>query len=530
MNFKTIDQNTDNIINKPYYLCKVNFGELADFIKDKFKGDDVSKFNELYKEGIQEDVKKEILENSDYKDLNTAFKEGYKEHLKWYNDWGKEQGTKEQNFEEWKKSQIKETEDKIKENKKGLRQEEELQNFIFDASTENNFISLYSEEVTNTKSILNLKGKFYLLDGFRRLLYDFNYIKKNRNKEVYVKIYDKRITDQDMMKIVFHFNLWKFPQGIETWMDRGWRFFIYNRLNITLIQEKEERLSDHFTLLDNYLGYGNYSDSNYITKYKLLTSEKFYDDLRLIDEIVHKETLIHDTSKERWHRKDGEFAVEIFEFLGKERLKDNFKDLKFEDIDKFFKLTANEINRIKTMCVRGHYEKLIRRSITHLFEVWSDEKRLNKMRGMDVAKVKIINVPIEDFIKSLPKEIIKKYKIKKRYETRIEIKGSSYIYQKNKIYTGVSGVVENYKPRVYLFFDDYFVCKYDKNYYIINGVTGKLMYSYYSEHENNLIYKGNLLGCLIKLKKMIGKEIKLDAKETKFNVGKNKRDKADTKR
>lgn len=499
MIFKIIDQNTDHIINKPYYLCRVNFGDLVQFVKDKFKGTDFTKFNEEFETKIDEKVMNHLKEKE--------LKKGYKEYLSYSYD-----NQKKQSFEKWREEEIKGKKESIQTDKKKLEHKEQLNNFIFNASTENNFISLYSEEVTFKGIDLIMKGKFYLLDGFRRLLYDFNYAKKNLKKDVYIKIYDKKTTDQDMMKIMFHFNLWKFPQGISVWLDRGWRFFLYHRLGIRLYNTGYGEIG-HFTLLNPYLGKGRYGDTDYLSKHKVLTSEKFYDDLLLIEEIVKKPDLV-DSNEKGYLSKNSCFAFKLMQYLGAERRKNNLRNMQYNDFIIFLRLNINEVNKIKKMGVHGFYIKRIIQLVEDFFEIWKDDKALDDLRHKDISKVKITEITGHDFVKELPKEVIDKFKIKGKSE-RIDVNGNSYVVSNGKAFLQFGSYSDATKYRIYFFFDKYVLFKYDKFYRILN--TANIVKQDWQDNRKN-VFEGNIASCLRKIKEMTGKDVKLNIKRTEFLI------------
>jgi len=497
---KVIDKNTDEIIKKPYYLCRANFGELVKFVKGKFKDTDFTKFNEAFTGNERISKDEESIYSAD-------FQKEYKEYLE-YNSYSSEP---KENFEIWKAEHIERKKEYRKEKIQGITNEEQLHNFIFDAATENNFISLYSEDVKVDGSQIGLSGTFYLLDGFRRLLFDFDFVEKNYDKEVYVKVYDNQTTDSNMMGIMFHFNLWKFPQGIGVWLDRGWRFFLFKRLNITL--EKA-----HFHYLDNYLDKGRWGQTDYRLMYKLLTSQKFYDDFTLIDEFIKKKAILRvETGGNSYNTKDGEFISLFLKYLGKARLKGNFKDILLEDFIKFLDVNVNEVYRIQRMCVRGHYEKVVNKLIASFFEIWFDKVKLQKLRDKDLATVVVKEIPIMDYINSFSKEIIEEFKLEGRYEITISVKKRSFIYKASKIYLEEGGVQDPSKLRVYLFFGDCVVYKKGKFFFIHDLSKGEV--SWHSEqNKESVLFKGDKTD-LLKHLKLLGVGQDLNSKKTEFIGG-----------
>ena len=449
MKLEVIDTNRDHITNKPYDLYKVNLQELSELIKSKYPKVNFADFN--------------------------------RDHISHRNP-------------EYDHTD-KEMED----------------NFIFNASTENNFISIYSEEG------IKLTGKFYLLDGFRRLLYDFKNVKKDKDKEVYVKVYDKNTTDQDMMKLMFHMNLWKFPQGINVWLDRGWRFFIFERLGI-LVQSESERddnynnVGNHFGLLEDYFR----CTEDYQVMYKMITSEIFYDDIALFDTIIKGKTLIGREGKDK---KDSNFAWSFASYLGRRRAKGKFDKIEYADLIKLIKVKVNDINKIKKMEVQGFYIKEINSLMVLFFEIMDEPKLLFKLRNMEIPEE--TEILVKDFVEKLPKEIIEKYNIDKKdsrsYEKAITINKKYYQYENNKIYTEHEGIADPSKLRIYLFFEKYALLKWNDKFIVIDvSINNRIQYMSYGRDVKNEIIKGTQEECLAKIKEMTGREFAIDRKRTVF--------------
>ena len=195
------------------------------FLKEFYKDVDFSKFNEDAKlERFEENLVAPKIDDADMKKRYAELVESHNKYFK--NDKPVE------SFEVFRdKTFANDTRlylENLNESKgKGSRLE-----MIYNTAIENNFVSLYFEKASVNGEFLDVEGKFYLLDGFRRLLFDHNFCNKS-DRMVYVKVYSSSTSDTDIMKLMFHFNLWKFPQGIDTWLDRGWRFFLYNRLGIS---------------------------------------------------------------------------------------------------------------------------------------------------------------------------------------------------------------------------------------------------------------------------------------------------------
>jgi len=81
-------------------------------------------------------------------------------------------------------------------------------------------------------------NKFYLLDGFNRLLADYGEL--NKDTTVYIKIIEDKLEDYQLMSLMFNLNLWKLYNknygGFELtdFIDRGFRLFLKSKFNIEL--------------------------------------------------------------------------------------------------------------------------------------------------------------------------------------------------------------------------------------------------------------------------------------------------------
>jgi hypothetical protein len=102
--------------------------------------------------------------------------------------------------------------------------------------------------------------KFYLLDGFSRLLTDYGDLDKDTI--VYIKIIEDKLENHKLMSLMFNLNLWKLYHKnyggftLRDFLDRGFRLFLKSRFNIELYNRKTYdtrlRYADDEHLLEHY--------------------------------------------------------------------------------------------------------------------------------------------------------------------------------------------------------------------------------------------------------------------------------------
>lgn len=429
---KVVDEGVDRLTGKPYYLCRENLAELEAYVKKRL-GNDYREFNSDQTELI--DTKNVVLDEA-------AIKAEYEDYRKWEEKDGGEEfkgksRKKIKSYETFLAEKHKEAAENQGDKKKRFAAEESKWQFILNNALENGHISLWSEKVMVRGSHVDLQGNFYLIDGFLRLLFDFHYTKKQRERDIYVRVYDKRTTDQDVMSMMFHLNLWKMAHsdGPGVWFDRGWRYYIYKRTGI--------KLDKHLGYLEHYVVSNEYWDT--LTEYhKVLTNQKFYDDLKELDKLVAAEDGLIGRGK-------GDNVIDaIMSLLGRYRLKGNMKDFKAGDLKHFLALNVNEVNKIRKMDVHGYYWPRIQGLIKDFTDTWEDDAKMEKMRAQDPDKVVVKDIPPEYFMESLPKEVKDKYRVEHKGGRFIYVKGKAYSFEANKLYSRTNFV--NYKYRVYAFF------------------------------------------------------------------------------
>lgn len=477
--FKVIDENVDNVIGKRYYLCKANLGELIDFVKGQLDGIDVTEFNQDFHE----------FEYDEFYDVDHETEEEREERL------NPKKKTLEQLTEPSSSSYNFDRSRYLREKNEHMKFED-INNVIFDVAVENNFISLYFDNF-NDKTF---SGDFYLLDGFRRMFFDLQ-MGRNLDKDVYVKIYTKDATDIDMMHLMFSFNLWKVPQGVDVWFDRGWRLFIFKRLGIKLTGDK---FGQHFGYLNVYFGNYKYNVKyDYLKLLKLVTGEQFYNDIRIIDALV-------DESLMRFSQ--GNVFNELFLYkLSQKRLDGNENDLNLDDWLHYLKVEYKEVDRINKMSVAGFFEKRIQNMVNEFFKIWENPEGLEEMK--EKKPTGKMATPIEDYVFSVGSfERI----VKVSSDDEIFIDGRVYQYKDNKIYTRLGTFVSNPIARIYLFFDKYYVMKHDGRYWIMTNKVSKYTDLLFHDVQKSdlVVFKGDKEELIEKIEEMTGKKWKPNTRKT----------------
>jgi len=496
MELDYLDENKDYIIGKKYYLCKAKVSELAKFVKAKYTGFDFTKFNEdakpmpKFKKPSEEELQDE------YKDDHYHF-------------------DKKPSFETWAKKHVKYLEEQHNDNVKGYKEDEGLENLIYETAVENNFITIYSAEPKivekiRSKQMLRPDGQFYLIDGFRRLLFDFNYVSKDNDREVYVKVYDKHTTDQDIMALLFHYNLWKISKGVDHWFDRGWRFFIYNRLGIHLDcggdwrYTNKDKSKNHFQLLNDYL-----DDDDILESKELVTGPAFYDDLKTIDEFVKGGSFTTDLTV------DGAMLTDLFSMLPKKRLDGEYQHFDINLLRQYIFVRVDEVNHMRAMESYGHMCNRMATFTREFMDIWMDGEKTKALWSQVPAKA--TKVPIQDFIAAIPEEIRKKYKIEGSH--RLWVGGHAFRYHSNrKLTKDASGAIGD-SIRVYAFVHPYML-------YLWNGRTcvqeiGEVQYEWNRFREradpnDKRVYAGAEPGAIETIKRLTGVDVKIDKKTTLF--------------
>lgn len=469
---KVLDENTDYIIGKPYLLCKVNLGVLREHLLCLFREHDISQFNSDYSSRPREPIK-------------TVSREEYDEYVE-------DSIGGPASFKEFQERRVKYRLDRYESRRESLFNEESKSQFIYDTATENNFISLYSEKPLVHDDKISFSGRVYLLDGYRRLFYDFNYLDRNLDKDVYVKVYDKRTTDPDMMSLMFHFNLWKIPQGVSVWFDRGWSFFIYLRTGLKI----------SYGLLREYLnprGYG------YLSLHKILTNPVFYRDLKLMDDLRNRENYVEDG-----HR-DQHFNNDLLNYLGRKRLDGVEKPLCEEHYRHYLHLHPNEVNKIRSFTSTKYFD-YIRALAGGYIKVWMDAGAHQRMLAKNPGDIKVKIVPAEDYVAGFPEEVRRKHNLRGSTD-RVSFKDVYFNYRNKKLYLDMGGTAQNTNTRLYLVFQDKMLVKH-KNHYIIFPLTQDIHIR--RDLKDKIIHSGSLESCKQKIREYTGRDFKLDRTKTQI--------------
>lgn len=100
--------------------------------------------------------------------------------------------------------------------------------------------------------------KFYLLDGFRRLL--TNYGNLDIDTTAYIKIIEDTLDDNQITSLMFNLNLWKLYHknyggfSLKDFLDRGFRLLLKSKFDISLYSDKNtrNRSNDDISVLEYY--------------------------------------------------------------------------------------------------------------------------------------------------------------------------------------------------------------------------------------------------------------------------------------
>jgi hypothetical protein len=203
--------------------------------------------------------------------------------------------------------------------------------------------------------------KFYLLDGFNRLLTDYGDLEKDT--PVYVKIIEEKLTDSQLMSILFNLNLWKlYNDGyggfrLYDFIDRGFRLFIKSKFDIDLYFYRRDYSSRHrndndIDILDHYFRNEYLECDSFKYDYKYVATLFLNNNL-----ITDFKDLIHSNNYLDIPFRNYEMFLKGYaKFLSSARLKKDDSDYKFDDFlnklysDKVFfeklkKMSGNEATR-----------------------------------------------------------------------------------------------------------------------------------------------------------------------------------------
>lgn len=464
MKIKIIDSNHD-ILGNEYFLTKINLKFLSDLLKEKWKDINFEQFNENYN-------------NEHYQLIDKKIKPIY------------------QNQEKWALENI--------------NNKEELNNFIFNTAIENGFISL---NVPGFNGSIDVDTKLYLIDGYRRLLYDFRFIERNLNQNVYVKLYTENLSAIDSSKLLFHLNLWKMNKDhgyfggqinkSKVWFDRGWRFFIYLKYGLMF----NDWL---FYLLDRYI---NIEKMYYLDVYKIISNERFIFDLAQLNDI----------SLTKYEHNDVILKSVIANVLGKRRLNgDEFRFL-LKDFDKFYKLKLNDMIKISEMTRTSSIENKLYGLVKEFFNIISDKIDYEKFLKIEVQKNTYLTQ--QQFIDGLDKKIISKYQINNNDTIHtFSVKNHRFTYKNSKIYEVVLGLYSDPLARIFLFLGEYKILKMPKLYGLhklgiwrIHKINDDI---YDSAHQAGFIkpifHSNNKEELLDKINEMFNIKVKLNNRKTEF--------------
>lgn len=214
--------------------------------------------------------------------------------------------------------------------------------------------------LTNLFYAYKENDKFYLLDGFNRLLADYGELDKDTT--VYIKIIEDKLEDHQLTSILFNLNLWKlYNQNyggfvLTDFIDRGFRLFLKSKFDISLYYSKQyterTRNNDDIRVLDHYFRHEceDWDSFKYDYKYvaQLFLNKNIIADFKdLIEGNNYLKPLFNNHEM---------FLEGYAKFLSMRRLKNDdteykfkhFLDLLYKD-EKFFKklqgMSGNEATR-----------------------------------------------------------------------------------------------------------------------------------------------------------------------------------------
>lgn len=203
--------------------------------------------------------------------------------------------------------------------------------------------------------------KYYLLDGFNRLL--TNYVDFNVEQIVYIKILIDDLKDHELIKVMYHLNTWKLSGSpFSDFFDRGMKLLLYKKFNIEFydydkqsVREKtginygmwnlRERDKCDIEALKYYFRY----DSNFgegvlfVGDFGItLTNTKFIDDLR---EIIKSNDYLNPPFKNY-----GLFFYGFIKHISKLRRRGNTDEHKFETYLELLKTNKTFFKKLQGMC------------------------------------------------------------------------------------------------------------------------------------------------------------------------------------
>jgi len=190
--------------------------------------------------------------------------------------------------------------------------------------------------------------RYYLLDGFNRLLSNWSNLEKDT--VVYLKVITTELKDNQLMYLMFNLNLWKLYNenyggfNLKDFLDRGFRLLLKSKFNIKIYDYKDYstriRNKRDLDVLEKYFkGEQDYSDAfsySYIETALLFNNELIIQDFK---ELVESNNYL----KESFNHYDM-FLYGFAMFLSRRRLKGDLTIYKFSDFveklkvdTKFFK-------------------------------------------------------------------------------------------------------------------------------------------------------------------------------------------------
>lgn len=203
-------------------------------------------------------------------------------------------------------------------------------------------------------------NRYYLLDGFNRLLSDWSCLEKDT--VVYLKVITTELKDSQLMYLMFNLNLWKlYNKGyggfyLTDFLDRGFRLLLKTKFNIELYNYKDYstrvRNKRDLDLLEKYFkNEQEYSDS---FSYSYVETALLFNNTLIIEDF--KELISSNNYLEEPFEHYDMFLYGFAMFLSRQRLKQDLTVYRFSDFveklktdSKFFKklcgMSGNESTR-----------------------------------------------------------------------------------------------------------------------------------------------------------------------------------------
>ena len=193
--------------------------------------------------------------------------------------------------------------------------------------------------------------KYYLMDGFNRLLTDYAE-DLPVDPIVYIKILTSELSDARLMNVMFRLNMWKIARSgdrdsefkVHNFLDRGFRLFLKSKFGIKF--QKRFR-HDDMSVMAQY--FKDESESCCYFSYRLPELFKLFFNERIIDDFkqILKFNEYEDDNPPFNHYDT--FFEGYIRFLSKKRVNDDESDYDFEDYLKLLKEDEKFFKKLQKM-------------------------------------------------------------------------------------------------------------------------------------------------------------------------------------